>query len=201
MTLTRERRKYTDEELYLIEEMVGSYSFNHIANKLGRTPKAIEVQLARMGLLNTKLVSGQISAKELGNALGANYKVLMRWREQFNLPLKGRNLRHGVNKAMTWYIRPEKFWKWADKYREEVNWTRYIPESLPPEPPWLFEIVERQKSTALRKRKLPWTPEDDELAWSLYYKGVTQVEIAKRLYRSRNSVEKRLKRLREVRLK
>lgn len=199
--LEREGKKYTKEELILLEEMVGTRSFVFMGKKLKRSPKAVERQLTRMGLLHTKLSGGWLSANELSKALNVHFKVLMRWKEEYKLPLNSKNLRYGKGKHNSWHITLDDFWKWAGKNKEVVNWTRYEPESLLPEPSWLRDMIRVQRETIPKKQKLYWTPEEEKKAWDMYYRGIMQKEIAKNLDRSVNSVEKKLKRLRDMKLK
>lgn len=196
----RAELKYTQEELELLEDMVGTTTFVTIAKKLNRTPLAIERQLTRMGLINTKLESGLLSANELCNALQVHSKVLMRLKKQFNLPLRRKSLRYGCGKYNSWLINPEEFWRWAKKHKQEVNWAKYVAGSIIPEPDWLQAAIRVQMDTLPPKRKQVWSPEDDNLLWQLFYsRGMKQKDIAAELGRSLHGVEKRLKRLRTLR--
>lgn len=197
---SREGLAYTKEELSILEEMVGNYSFNTIAKHIKRSPKAVERQLTRMGLINTKMSAGYLSANELSKAISVDYKLLKRWREEHGLPLKRKNLRFGADKNYSWHIYPEDFWKWAENHKDLINWKQYKRDSLHPEPDWL--------DTAIRECKIPknnkrlWTKEEDNELWYLFYnRGMKQKAIAERLGRSVNGVEKRLKRLRQERLR
>jgi len=199
MVASREGLPYTKEEELIIEELLGSYSFNTIAKRLNRSPKAIERKVERMGLINTKLSSGLISAHELSKALGVSHKLLLKWREQYGLPLMKKNIRFGARKQNSWHIYPNEFWEWAENHKEILNWNKYKRDSLFPEPDWLEKaIIDCNKP---KNTKRLWTPEEDNLLWDLFYtKGLPQKEIAKRMHRSVSGVEKRLKRLREARL-
>ncbi|WAB25092.1 SANT SWI3, ADA2, N-CoR and TFIIIB'' DNA-binding domain protein [Lysinibacillus phage vB_LfM_LysYB1] len=200
--LPREGKKYSQEELELLEELVGTTTFIIIGEKLGRSAKAVERQLTRMGLVGTKAESGLISNLELCRALQVHHKVTMRWKEKFDLPLRKKNLRFGKQKHNSWFIDPVKFWRWAKKNKELVNWSKYVPDSLIPEPDWLQEAIKLHLDTKPKKQRAFWTPEEDNRLWQLFYvSGLTQKEIAVILDRSLNAVEKRLKRLREEKLK
>lgn len=185
----------------LLEELVGVHPFPTIARRLGRKETAIERKLQELGLLNTKLNGGVLSARDLSKALNLHHRALLRLRKQHKLPLEKHNLRYGINKNISWHIKPEKFWKWAEKNKDVVNWTRYVPDSIYPEPAWLKDTIYLQKQTIPSKQKTFWTPEEDDKAWNLFYRGETHKEIAKKLGRSMDAVEKRLRRLRAIRLK
>jgi len=199
--LEREGRKYNQDELRLLEEMVGTHSFVYIGKQLKRSPKAVERQLTRMGLLHTKISGGWLSANEIAKALNTHFKVILRWKDQLGFPLKNKNLRYGKAKYVSWHISVDDFWRWASKHKEVVNWTRYEPESLLPEPAWLRDMIRIQRETIPKKQKLYWTPTEEKKAWDMYYRGIMQKDIAKSLDRSVNSVEKKLKRLRDMKLR
>lgn len=200
--LSRDGKAWTREEEDMLEELVGTMNFNTIGGKMGRSAKAIERKLTRMGLINTKLESGMLSNLELCTALQTHNRVTMRWMEQHGMPLKRKNMRFGKNIRNSWFIDPEKFWRWARKNKDIVNFTRYVPGSIMPEPSWLQEAIKVQLDTIPNKVRKPWKPEDDNLLWQLYYViGLPQKEIAVQLGRTTNSIERRLARLRAKKLK
>lgn len=197
--LDREGKPYTAEEEEQLHHMVGMYSFITIGKRLGRSPEAIESKLTRMGLVGTKLGAGYISAHELCQAIGETHQTLLKWREEYNLPLKKKNLRYNANKNLSWHIFPDEFWEWADKNRKLVNWKRYKLGSLLPEPSWVYDAI--RESSKPKNNKRPWTSEEDNELWYLYYtKGEKQKDIAKKMERSLNGIERRLKRLRDAKL-
>jgi hypothetical protein len=184
-----------DKDNELIE-LTGTMSFNAIAKRLGRTPNSVERRLTRLGHLNTKMASGLLSARDLSLALNVDYKVLYRWMDKFNLPLRIRRLNYmGKRKNERWYIDTEEFWKWAESHKDLVNFARIQPMALLPEPSWFNE--ERRKANA--KAKSQWTPEEDEQVWKMFYnKGMPQKQIAIIIGRTQSSVEGRLRRLRRL---
>lgn len=197
--LERERKKYTREELVEMQEMVGMRNFLFIGTRLKRSPKAIQRKLERLRIANTKENGGFISANELCNALNVHLKVLLRWKDQFNLPLKNKNLRHGKGKYASWRITVDEFWDWAEKNKELVNWLKYEQESLGFEPDWLAKTIIEQRQNTPRKQKAFWTIREERELWELFYtKGLTQKEIAKRMERSQSSIERKIFRLRKT---
>ena len=200
--MKRHRKPWTKEEDELLAELVGQYSFNYIANMLGRTPYAIERRLTRLGLLNTKAQGGWLSANQLANALKVEYSVIRRWYRKYGLPLKFSSLRYysmgGKRRKMNTYrILPEEFWKWAEKHKDLLNFAKADPYTLAPIPDWFWEKQREDQRNIPKRQKQYWTSEEDQKLWNLFYhQGLSQKEIAARLGRSKMAVQKRLKRLR-----
>lgn len=197
---SNEGKVYTAEELLLLEDMVGKFSFETIANKLGRSAKAIESKLEKMGLSGVKYAGGVLSAHELAGYLNVDSKTLVRWKDRYGLPLHTKPLRK-KSKYTMYTITTDAFWRWASKHTDVVDWVKYEEGSLVPEPDWLVKVrAEQRQSTKHGSTRRAWTTREDSLAWSLYYSGEQQKEIARLLGRSVIAVEKRLKRLRDKRL-
>ena len=187
---------WTEQEQDQLIELLGSYSFEIIAKKLNRTIGAIESQVERMKL-SALVESGKINAHMLSVAFDIQYKVLYRWRDQFGLPLKKKKLRSSKRtKQASLVINAEEFWKWADKHRHLINFRNYKPFSILPEPEWLEEQIRLDYQTIPKRQRREYTKQEDETLIRLYLSGMKQKDIAKQLERTHNSVERRLKRLR-----
>lgn len=194
----REKKPYEQWEIEFLEDTVGVKSFLYMSKKLGRPPEGIESKLQRLGLLNTKLEAGWISLFELTKTIHIRYTTAIRWRKELDLPLRSQSLRFGKGKQTSWVIKPDEFWKWADKHRELIDWNKYEIGSLLPEPDWLNEAIRVHRETTARKSNQPWTPREEAILWDAFYRrGLTAKEIAKELDRSINSVHRKLARLRE----
>lgn len=191
---------WTVEDERYLEENIGTVTFNTIAKSLGKTTGAVITKAEKLGISNTKVACGLITINELSNILCVEWKVLKGWIDQYDLPAKRRNFReYKRNKRCFYYIDIEEFWKWASLNKDLINWFPLERQALPLEPEW---VEERRKSDYYKwiTRRRYWTPEEDSKLWSMYYdQGITQKEIANTLLRTERAIEKRLKRLRELR--
>lgn len=199
---------WTDEQKSFLANHVGDWSFEKIAKKLGKTAGAVESQIDKMGIANTKLSSGFLTMHELAIGLCVSDKKVKRLIDKCGLPAERKDFRAGdrysydedgnkKEKRLFYYINMDKFWKWAEKNKDEINWHQVPKYAFAYEPSWLDE---RRKEDYYKwlKRKRQYTSEQDHLLLHLYYnQGLKQKEIALLLGRSTGSVEKRLKRLRE----
>lgn len=194
---------WTEKDIEFLENSIGVYSFDRIAKKLGKTPLAVESKAEKLGISNTKLASGFITVHELAQCLGVCSKVVKKFTENNGLPTTQRDFRikkkHGTKRLLT-YIDIDNFWKWAEGNKDLINWYQLPKYALAPEPEWLEERRKEDYQKWL-KRPRPWTPEQDAQLWHLFYvEGKPQKEIGEIMHRTKNGVEKRLKRLREQKL-
>lgn len=191
---------WTTEQIDILKSCVGKLTFDKIAKKVGKTPEAVESKLDKLGLANTKIASGLVTVHELAVTLKVDDKTVRRWIENRGLPAEKKNLRYGNKngtKRLFTYISIEDFWKWASKHKDLINWYKLERNVLIPEPDW---VEKRRKLDYYKKpARKPWTPQADRKLWKLYYvDGLPQKEIAILMDRTLNSIERRLKRLREM---
>jgi DNA-binding Lrp family transcriptional regulator len=200
LTAERHQRRWTPKEDQFLLENVGHHSFEYIAKKLGRTPKAVERRLTRLGALNVKREGGWLSGHQLAQALGVDEHVIYRWRDQHGLPLKKKKLHYSKKRIKTphYYISVEEFWKWAENHKDKFNATKVDTDWLLPVPEWFHEKYKQDLEIPKRKGQY-WTEEEDNKLWTMFYDmNMKQKEIAVLLHRSKDAVEKRLGRLRKL---
>lgn len=194
---------WTEEAMRFLDESIGVLSFDKIAKKLGKTPQAVESKIDKLGIGNTKIACGCYTMHELALALCITDKKVKRLIIDKGLPAFQKDYRvskTGESKRLFYYIDIQKFWKWATANKDLINWYQVPQRSLPCEPEWLKE---RRKEDYYKwlKRSRPWTNEQDQRLWSLYYlENKSQKEIAEVMSRTVNSVERRLNRLRQQKL-
>lgn len=194
---------WTEKDIEFLENSIGVYSYDRIAKKLGKTPTAVKSKVDKLGIGNTKLASGLITVHELAKCLCVCSKTVKKFAENHGLPTVQRDFRikkeDGVKRLLT-YIDIDKFWKWATENKDLINWYQLPKYALTPEPEWLEERRKEDYQKWL-KRPRPWTPEQDAQVWHLFYtEGKTQKEIGVIMNRTKISIEKRIKKLREQKL-
>ena len=67
--------------------------------------------------------------KLLSTLLRTEIRSVKRWIIKIWITIKERN--HGTH--YTYYIDAEDFWKWAEKHKDTINWSKYELKSLVPE--------------------------------------------------------------------
>jgi len=191
-------RLWTEEENDFIEAHAGARSIQWIAEKLNRPIHGLRVQMIKLGVGDLHVEAGTLSASALSQIIGVSYEAIRRWIVDKSLPAKKKSRYTGVDRAnMHYHISPDDFWRWAAKHKSFVEFNKIEPDSLPPEPSWVAE--ERRKQYNKPAKQKIWTTEEDVTLLNYYYKdGLKQREIAVKLNRTQSSVEKRLKRLREM---
>lgn len=139
-------RFWTDEEVAFLEDNVGLKTFTFIAEKLGRTVPAVHNKACELGIGRPLEAAGLLSLNEITKALDVTHDVVYRWMEKHDFPAMKKNLsrrRTSSHKIYRYVIDPEKFWKWAEKHKDLVNFARIEEDVILPEPRWV--IAERAK--------------------------------------------------------
>lgn len=164
-----------------------------IAKNLGRTVGAVENRLERLGLSNTKLESGKITAAELARYCGVDHHVVIRtWIPKKGLPAVKRATRH---KRKYWLINVKEFWRWAEKNKDLIDFARIDTHVLLPQPEWVELERKRDYKKIPRKHLRKWTKKEDEQLIRLFKAGYTKKEIGQILERSETAVDRRIARL------
>ena len=188
---------YTDEEDAFIENHAASRKIEWIAEQLGRPVHGLRVHMIELGISSLHEEAGTYSAKMLGELIGVSYETIRRWIRLKKLPARKRSrYRDTAPEHMHYHISVDDFWEWAEKYKDLVEFHKFDSHALPPEPSWVE--VERKKQRKKPPKQQTWTLEQDKEVWRLYYSGMKQKDIAERMNRTQNSIDKRLKRLRET---
>lgn len=176
--------RWTDKEDDTLLEMAGTYDYNYIANKLGRTPRAVEKRLGVIETENKLILTGMITAADLGRLVQRDKSYITKLIKEDGLPAIQPNLRYKTKEKKTfrWMIDPYRFWKWAEKNREKLNFFLIEPNSIPPEPDWVKEQrkLDYYKPVTMRR----WTDEEREKAIKLLDAGYSRPQVAKILNRS-----------------
>lgn len=192
---------WTPEQDDVLYEGVGVKTYEKMAETLGRSVEAVKRRIERLGLEDKHVATGTVSARELALIVGVDpTTVIRRWIPDGLVGVQ-KKLERGVSKKhRPYFIYPEDFWKWAEKNKKRINFSKIERGVLIPEPDWFKEEWDKDFYIPNKTRKM-WTDEEDDGVWKLYYEvGLPQKEIAEQMQRTQNSVEKRLKRLREKKI-
>lgn len=189
----RNGKWWTPEEDAFLEEKVGKVKIETIAKKLGRSVIAVENRLDRLGVSNTKLESGKITAAELARYCGIDSHVVTRtWIPKKGLPAVRRVTRY---KRKYWLIDVKEFWKWAEQNKDLIDFSKVDTHVLLPQPDWVELERKRDYKKIPRKQLKRWTAEEDNQLIKLLNAGYSKAQIAEVLERSETAVDRRIARL------
>ena len=178
---------WSQEDINFLEDHVGSYSFTYIAEKLGRTVVAVENMARKVGLGNPRAVAGYFSLVRVADILSLDPMVLIRWIDKYDFPAQKKSLtrqRTSSSKQYRYSIDPEEFWKWAEKHKHLINFSKMEDGVLLPEPNWVSRQRFIDAQTIPKRARERWT--DYEVMKLKQYMdlGWTAKEMAKALNRT-----------------
>jgi len=188
-------RTWTPEEDAWLAEKWGTVSLPSICKSLGRSENAIHVRVYRLGL-GAFLDAGEyVTLNQLCKALGkgaVHSYTLTSWVKNRGLPVKNKR----VNQCVWKIIYLEDFWKWAEKNRTFIDFSKVEKNILGKEPAW---VKEQRKADILRAGKYrspkePWTSmEDSRLKDYLKQHRYTYHECAQMMGRTCGAIQRRVR--------
>lgn len=187
-------RKWQEEETHFLKDKWGEMSVARIAKKINRTAGAVRVKAYRIDLRSPLNNFDGVMLSQLAAAFGIkNYEFVIKkkWIDQLHIPYKTKVVLH---KQAYRYIGIDDFWKWAEKNKEHIDFSKLEMYSLGKEPAWVSEKRKIDKENSKNKNKnKAWTKSEENLLKSMLsqYK-YTYTDIAKRLGRTEPSVKKRI---------
>ena len=82
-------------------------------------------------------------------------------------------------------IDSEDFWKWAEKYKDKINWTNFQENSIVPQPEW---VREQKLNHKIRNHRKKFTEQDRILMMGMLRKGMSYRQIAETMERTYDSI-------------
>lgn len=190
------RKYWTDDEISFLEEKTGVMKITTIAEKLGRSVSSVELKMKRLGISDTKLQTGMLTLNELAGIINVDNHTVYRWSKKHGLKV----LKKITSKKQYYHLVDiNDFWKWAEKNKEKINFSKIEPFSLCPEPHWFDEERKKDYQSIPKRQAAKWTEYEDKRLIDLVNGNYTQMEIADLLNRSEHAIQRRLSRLREMR--
>lgn len=180
-----------EEEEYLIEKW-GTVSVKTLAKTLNRSENAIIVRKGRLGL-GAFLESGEyITWNQLMLALGitgGNGYKMTSWVKNRGFPVHTKR----VNNNSFRIIYLEEWWKWAEKNRDLMDFSRFEENVLGAEPEWVKEKRKHDVEKAGKYITTPWTRAEDEKLRRLVAKQkYSYDELSKMMRRTNGAIQRRL---------
>lgn len=183
-------KSWTQEECNYLQDKWGVISIPSIADCLGRTINAVKIKAVKMEL-GSHLHSGtEITINELFNALGkgGSYSYTFeRWCKH-GLPIK---YKKSINRKYR-VIDIDDFWKWSEKNKELLDFSKFELNMLGKEPSWV--AIKREADIAAAKYiKTPWTKDEDNMLKNMLnsYRYSYQ-DISDRLRRTGGAIKRRM---------
>ena len=185
-------KRWTPEDEEILCECWGTMTVAGLCKKLNRSKNAVVVKVNRLGL-PPYLESGEyITMRQLILALGYSgssdsYKIKS-WIQNRGFPV--RNKRH--TKKVVRVVFLDEFWKWAEKNRSFLDFSKMKPLALGEEPDWLAEQRRKDFKAYALQRKEPWTvDEDSRLKMLLKQHKYGYAELSEMLRRSTGAIQRR----------
>lgn len=185
------KKLWTKEEEEFLETNWGTLSMKTIAEKLNRTPTAVQIRAVRLGLGPFLEAGDYISLNVLYRALrkessGSGY-TLNQWIEK-GLPIKTKKVKGSSFKV----INLDDFWKWAEKNRTIIDFSQLEENILGKEPDWLPEQRRADKKMA-KFKKTPWTETEDRRLRNLLREfKYSYRELSEMLNRTEGAIKRRI---------
>lgn len=185
-------KRWTPEDEVILCECWGTMTVAGLCKKLNRSKNAVMMKVNRLGL-PPYLESGEyITMRQLILALGYSgssdsYKIKS-WLQNRGFPV--RNKRH--TKKVVRVVFLDEFWKWAEKNRSFLDFSKMEPLALGAEPEWVAEQRRKDFQAFAIQRKDPWTPEEDgRLKILVEQQRYGYAELSEMLRRSAGAIQRR----------
>ena len=188
-----QHKKWTaEEEAYLCEQW-GYTSIETIANNLGRTKNSVLNKKCKLKL-GPFLDSGDyITVNQLykcfRNRAFSTYQCKS-WVADRGLPVKKKLV--GNTRWTIIYL--DAFWKWAEKNRSFIDFSKLEPNILGKEPAWVEQQRKNDYYAFALQRKDPWSKDEDQrLKHLLALQRYGYKELSEMLHRSAGAIQRRCK--------
>jgi hypothetical protein len=176
-------KHWTKEQKQFLIENVGILSYDAIAKKVGKTPRATRQKKVRMELGDPKENSDYITIKYLSKIIHSSAKTINKWIKNNGLKATHRIVAH---KQLISRINIADFWKWAKKNPKKINWNKFEYMNLGAEPDWTKEARKKYK-----KVRSTWTTEKENLLESYYKIGLSCKQISENMRMTQGAIRAR----------
>lgn len=183
-------KRWSQEEVDFLINNYGYLSIPFIAKKLNRSVKAVNIKKARLHLGafldNGDYVTLNQLFKILKIAVGSYYKTS--WVQKRKLPVHRKKVNNNTFRVI--YI--DEFWKWAEKNRSFLDFSKMEENALGEEPEWVKEKRRMDYKYSITRTTKPWTTgEDEKLKYLLKQYKYTYPELSDIMHRSEGAIQRR----------
>ena len=183
-------RKWSKSDINYLDEYWGRNALKYLSIRLKRTEKAIVVKSKRMKLGASTRADEYLTARQTASVLNIDSYIVLRWVEKCNLK--------AVKKIMLYkrefiLIKHCDLCKWLKNNQDRFDSRKIELFALGYEPQWL-QNKRREDKELPKNRFKKWTKLEIQRMVNLA-QNLTYDEIAKRIERSHNSIERKFSRL------
>ncbi len=184
-------KKWTKEDVEYLKEKWGTVSIPYLAQKLNRSVNAIKLKAGRLNLgpmleNGSYVTLNQVAIALTGRPFSSYYKKS--WIENRGMPVHNKKVIKNTFKIV--YL--DEFWKWAEKNRSFIDFSKMEPLALGKEPEWVKQQRKKDYNSNPLQRKEHWTPyEDDKLRYLLKQQKYGYTEISSMIGRSEGAIQRR----------
>ncbi len=186
------KRTWTaEDEAYLMDKW-GTLSIPAISKHLGRSVNAVKVRVTKLGLGPSLMGDEVVTLNQLliavtGTSSSYSYKMKS-WVENRGLPVHTKR----VDKCSWRVVYLDEFWKWAEKNRSFIDFSKMEPLALGEEPAWVAEQRKKDFESYAIQRKDAWSAdEDSRLKMLLSRHQYSWAEISDMMRRSHGAIARR----------
>lgn len=186
------KRTWTAEENEYLSENWGVVSVKTMCKRLERTEASILTQKNKLGLGafldgGDYITLNQLLAAVTGSTKAYSYKMTS-WVKNRGLPVHSKL----VSSKRYRVVYLKEFWKWAEKNRAFIDFSKMEPLALGAEPDWVPEQRRKDFVAFANQRKDPWTSdEDSRLVMLLKQQKYGYAELSDMLHRSAGAIQRR----------
>lgn len=171
-------KRWTQEELQILDEMRCSYTVAVIAKRLGRSFNSVNIKLNRTWRSGFEKSTDMLTQNQVRTMLGVTPRTVSKWQS------KGL---HSMRKGNYVTYRQEDLIRWLKNHPDEWNAAKVTDDSLLIGYSWYKEKRKRDV-----KPQYFWTPEEVSKLKFLRYQGYSIPEIARKMGRSESSIKFKL---------
>lgn len=171
-------RKWTDEELVLLEELTEKYPLETVARRLNRTKEAVFLKRQRIGMGGYMANTDMLTRNTVSKILGIENRTLQYWERK---GLKSYRKRPYV------MYRQEDIIKYMREHPEDWNAARVTDDTMFMRYDWYKEKRKNDIS-----RRYNWTGTEVRRMQHLKHEGYSIREIAEMMNRSESSIKYKL---------
>lgn len=185
----RRNKTWTQEEKdFLIENWGTTISQKCLAARMKRSVEGIKKMARKLKLGPYLYATDDMTYGELARALGlyTSYAWYKKRLLEAGLPVYNKR----VNNGTVLKVKFKKFWAWAEKNKDVINWAKVEPNILGIEPAWVDE--QRRKDWANRPNYTKkWTAAEHQNLIHYIESGFSMEQIAQKLNRTASAIERR----------
>lgn len=192
-TQKEERRNWSEEDIDVLDERWGIRSIRSTAELLGRSISSVKQKANHLGLIDARFSYEGITINQLALAINVSYSTVKNWVKLHDFPTHSKIFTESARVKVVQY---HEFWKWAEKNKQMVDFSRIEKNILGPEPDW---VESKRNADFIKRTKIKkshnhaWTTEEDNILKGMLsaYKH-TYPEISQRLNRSEGAIKRRI---------